>query len=179
MCYIIKHIKFEDTHGNVRISMANKRAKHELINLNIRLIIYTFFVAGSCIVFVYLSWQGLVNYDAMLSSYIEYFLCLAASGESGDNSNCAIDQKIDPILYYLEGIICILVSSGSFVLSCTPTRISKIKDSMSSVGSRSKKSGIFSVSSNESKARLIDKKKEQEEEYSRMQMVESTGRVNS
>ena len=43
------------------------------------------------------------------------------------HTDCTIDDRIDPNVYYCEGIVCILVSTGSLVLSCTPTRSNKLK----------------------------------------------------
>lgn len=111
---------------NESLDMYNR----ELIHLSTRLVLYSCFLCGSCVCFLYVIGEVLFNMDdweQILADYVECLVLenyLSDIGLGGDSTQCVLDPNNElPIAnYYMQGVVIILASSASFILSCSNAR---------------------------------------------------------
>ena len=149
---------YKTLNAKVLMNASQEIYNKELFHLSVRLVLYTFLLCASCICFMYIIGELLFNNEKWLRIAEDYVFCLVFEtylddiGLSGDSSKCELDPNKElPIsVYFMQGTVVLLASSGSFILSCSNARytqwrnvenkiVSKMK-SVSSMGSVSRQS---------------------------------------
>ena len=117
--YTLKHLRHESKMGSAPAIV------RDLAHLSIRLIIYQFFVAVGGIIFIVVAELSMRKFEGTLDSYQLYLECLFNTGEDANvfGDICSIGPILPNIIYYVQGVVSLLVTSATFALSCSIRRM--------------------------------------------------------
>ena len=118
---ICKHIR-----SQLKTSSMKKHSDKmkSFVSLSVRLVIYNCFLAGSVICWLYVNGEFVYNYDDYATAAAVYIECLVGTKLYGyDEGSCKFsDDVVHVSVYYMVGVIQLLVSISTFLLSCSKAR---------------------------------------------------------
>eukprot|EP01083_Nonionella_stella_P297564 1010409_1 len=101
---------------------AHGDAEKAITQLAIRLVVYSVFVASSLACLVYVSARFVLDGAVWRQELEDNIACYTDNALLGKEEECPLDLTIEDGVYWMQGVVLILVSVASFVLSCTNKR---------------------------------------------------------
>lgn len=101
----------------------------DLLDLSVRLILYSLFLCVSCVLILWINGELLFKKDLWRSVGREYTECLIVQNIDPD-LECILDpdDELMPSIYYMFGAVLLLTAGSSFILSCSNAKYSQWKD---------------------------------------------------